>query len=388
MIDANKFKILAIVPSSFCFGLQHITVDFFANFPETVESHFLLTRWNNGEMEKLLKENKINYSFSWLGMFSRKMDWVNLKMSLHALIKLPRLYFDFIKLKKNFKPDIIYFANHHELILLWPVLLFSKKRVVCHMHDPSPAIPFQKKTFKWYSKQVDKFIAISESVRLRTLTLGCEPGKIETIYNGIYLPESYSNQRLNEFCKLKNWPEDVFITGITGQMTETKGYEDVLEAFKLVYKNNNKVRLALGGKPLEPLYSYLMEKITKENLGDVVCFTGWLAASDIFYRNIDVYVLASRHEEGFGLVVAEAMAYALPVVATQSGGVTEIIENGENGFLVEKQNISQMADQLYILSKDKNLCKTVGKNARNRIEVHFNIKTQSQALVNSFKELF
>src|SRR5205085_2664671 len=101
MEDSSKLKILAVIPSGFCFGLQHITVDFFSRFPGNIESHFLLTKWGNDELERLLKQKNIPYSFSWLGMFSRKMDRVNLKMSLHALIKLPTLYFDFIRLKKK-----------------------------------------------------------------------------------------------------------------------------------------------------------------------------------------------------------------------------------------------------------------------------------------------
>src|SRR5205085_3779166 len=118
-------------------------------------------------------------------MFSRKMDRVNLKMSLHALIKLPTLYFDFIRLKKKLRPDILYFANHHELIMLYPVLLFSKTKIVCHMHDPAPAIPFQIKSFKKYGGLVNAFIAVSENVRSRTIALGCRPEKIKTIHNGI-----------------------------------------------------------------------------------------------------------------------------------------------------------------------------------------------------------
>lgn len=147
MNKTDKIKILAIIPSGFCFGLQHVTIDFFSMFPQNVQSHFLLTKFGNGDMEKMLRIKNLAYSYSWLGMFSRKLDALNIRMSLHSLIKLPKLYYDFIKLKKKFKPDVIYFANHHELILLYPVLLFNKVKVVCHMHDPAPAINFQKKTF-------------------------------------------------------------------------------------------------------------------------------------------------------------------------------------------------------------------------------------------------
>ena len=377
---SNKLKVLATIPSGFCFGLQHVTVDFFSRFPEDIQSHFLLTKWNNGEMEKLLKKYNIPYSFSWLGMFSRKMDLVNIKMSLHALIRLPKLYIDFIRVQKKVKPDILYFANHHELILLYPLLLFTKKKVVCHMHDPSPAIPFQQKTFRKYNKVVDSYIAISENVRERTIALGCNPEKIKTIHNGIIIPQVEREARKNTFAQQAGWNNDVFIIGITGQMTEKKGHLDLLAAFKIVAGKNPLARLVIGGKKQEPLYSILKETILKLQMEKLVFFSDWLPDINLFFQSIDVFVLASRHEEGYGLVVSEAMVNYLPVVITKSGGAVEIVEEGKSGYIVPKEDPQTMAQKLYELSADLSLCETIGQNGRERIIQHFNLKNQAEEL--------
>ncbi len=69
-------------------------------------------------------------------MFSRKLDWVNLRMTLECLAKLPIAWSHCIRVWWSFRPDVIYVANHHEVILLWPLLLLMRQRVVCHMHDP------------------------------------------------------------------------------------------------------------------------------------------------------------------------------------------------------------------------------------------------------------
>lgn len=382
MNSPGKLTILATIPSGYCFGLQHVTVDFFSRFPPGVKSHFLLTKWGNGEMEALLKKNGIPYSFSWLGMFSRKMNRLNIKMSIHALLKLPRLYLDFIRLQKKLQPDILYFANHHELILLYPVLLFSKRKIVCHMHDPAPVIDFQKKTFKRYGKLVHHFIAISESVRMRTMALGCPPEKIVTIHNGISIPRNINTKRENELAALAGWDPGVFIIGITGQMTATKGHSDLLDAFKQVHRNNPAVRLIIGGKQLEPLFSELTNAIRESGLEKLVFFTGWLSDVSVFFRNIDVFVLASRHEEGYGLVVAEAMSYKVPVVITNSGGAVEIVEDGKSGYVVPKAGIAEMAARLQALAADAALRTAMGERARTEIEQNFNINTQTTQLVN------
>ena len=91
-------KVLAIVPSGACFGLQNVTLSFFSHVSNQLKPIFLLTRWTDGEFAKSLDELHIPYEYSWMGMFSRKLDWNNLRMSLHCGSKLPRLYFDYLRL--------------------------------------------------------------------------------------------------------------------------------------------------------------------------------------------------------------------------------------------------------------------------------------------------
>lgn len=339
----------------------------------------MLTRWGNGEMEKLLATHSIGYSYSWLGMFSRKLDARNLKMSLHALVKLPVLYWDFWKLKRRFKPDVLYFANHHELILLFPVLLFNRTPVVCHMHDPAPNIGFQRWTFRWYSKRVKQFIAISDNVRKRTIDLGCAPDKIKTVHNGIVIPGAERLQKKHTWRSKNQWPADAVIIGITGQMTPTKGSMDLLEAFYQLYQQNNRVRLVIGGKKAEPQYTLLQEKIAAYQLQSVVYFPGWIDRVDDFFAEIDVFVLASRHDEGYGLVVAEALVRQLPVVITASGGAVEIVDDGINGFIVPKSDPAALASKLAHVVADAALRQRMGAAGRNKISTAFNL--QHQALI-------
>lgn len=383
----KELRILAVIPTGFCYGLQIGTIEFFSRFPDEIKSHFLLTRWGNGEFEKLLNRHGIPYSYSWIGMFSRKMDWKNIRMSLLTLFKLPRLYYDFIKLIRKQNPDILFFANHHELILLYPVLRFIKKKVVCHMHDPSPAIKFQKKTFSYYGKRVDQFISITESVRQRTIALGCDPEKIKTIRMSTTIHPERNFGRKNEFCEKAGWPQNVFIIGITGQMTLTKGVLDVVEAFKLVNERNPATRLVIGGKPIEPFYTELKQHINNWNLEHLVYFPGWLPDVTSYFHNIDVHVLASRHEEGLGLTIAEAMVASVPVVITKSGGAVELVDDGVTGFVVEKANPRQMGEKLNELSENSELYRLFARAARTRVETYFNIDKEVKVMVELFYSL-
>jgi len=373
----RELRILAIVPSSFCFGLQNLTLEFFGHRSSWVRPFFLNTAWNDGEFPRRLDALGLPHAETWFGMFSRRLDPRNIKMTLHCLVKLPLGYWDFLRIYRRFRPDVIYLANHHEIILLWPLLLFFRQKVICHMHDPSPAIPFQKASFSVWRLAVRRFIFISQSVRDRTALLGRVQPEDPVVHNGVKV-ESLALPRLRKdrFVRQFGWPAESVIVGLTGQMTATKGHEDFVEAAFLAAKQCITLRFVIGGKALEPLYPRLLELIEAKGLRHRFGFPGWLESSKFFFEGIDVFVMASRHDEGFGLVVAEAMERAVPVVATRSGGAVEIVVDGVTGFLVEKQAPIELAARIDDLARDAEMRAAIGQAGRSRVVRDFELQAQ------------
>lgn len=377
-MSEHRIKVLAIVPSAFCYGLQQITIEVFSALKPKLDSHFLVTRWNDGEFARRLDKHVISYSYSWLGMFSRRLDFRNLKMSLHALIMLPKLYIDFALIVRKKRPDILFFANHHELILLLPMLLFQKRPIICHMHDPSPAIRFQRFTFKWYSRVVDSFVAISHDVAGRLGDLGCAMSRIQVIHNGVSVPDpdELKQSGMSRF----GFKSTDFVLGIAGQMTLTKGHLDVLMAFGEVHKVDSRIKLLIGSKKVEPLYSILTKYINDQGLQEAVLFTDWLPSMNKFYAAIDLFILASRHKEGYGLVVAEAMAAGVPALITDSGGAVELIENDFDGWIVPRENPGIMANKIIEIARNSDGYKLVKSRVRSKIINEFSIEVSAERL--------
>lgn len=376
--SGRKLRVLAIIPSGFCFGLQNLTLDLFGELTDRIDAHFLNTRWSDGEFGKRVEALGYQQTGTWLGMFSRKLDRRNRRMTTEALHRLPRAWCDFLRLMRTFRPDIIYLANHHEVILLWPLLLLHRKRVVVHIHDPSPPILFQKASFFVWRRCVSKFVFISSSVRSRTALLGQLSSSDIVVHNGVRVaPLPPRRDRQHRFTEQFGWDRTCLLVGITGQMTETKGHEDFIDAAEQVATAHPELRFIIGGKPNEPFRSQLRECIAAAGLEDRFGWAGWLDSAQDFYESIDVLVLASRHDEGFGLVVAEAMERGCTVISTESGGATEIIENGISGLLVPKRNPERLANAINSVAENAELRHRLASQGRERVARHFDLKTQA-----------
>jgi glycosyltransferase involved in cell wall biosynthesis len=371
-------KILAVVPSGFCFGLQNAELAFFAQASLKLQCHFLTTRWTDGEFVKQLGELKFPYSSTWLGMFSRRLDKANLKMTVECLLKLPIAWRDFIRLYRSYRPDIVYFANHHEIILLLPLLLWIRRKVVCRIHDPPPAIIFQKLSFRFWRCGVGRFLFISENARERLAQLGPLDDADIVVHNGGAIsPLTMPRRRVDRFCKLFDWPDDSIIIGMSGQISLNKGQEDFVEAASIAHSQNRKMRFVIGGRGDDDFVSRLKKLVGARGLDGCIKFSGWLPNPREFYKAIDIFVLASRHEEGFGLVVAEAGERGLPIIATRSGGAIEVLVDGETGVLVEKEDAQALARSMTRFAADGQLRDQMGQRARERIVAKFNLAAQA-----------
>jgi glycosyltransferase involved in cell wall biosynthesis len=161
----------------------------------------------------------------------------------------------------------------------------------------------------------------------------------------------------------------------------------LLEGFAIIQRQIPNLLLVLVGPIEDPAR---LERKTRElGIEAAVRPLGGVPLSELvqLYRGAEGVVLSS-HQEGFGMVLCEAMACGTPVVSTRCGGPEEIILHGETGFLVPLDNARALADAMRILWEDKGLRAQMGKRAREEVSERFSSDTIGTQILAAYQRLY
>ncbi len=179
--------------------------------------------------------------------------------------------------------------------------------------------------------------------------------------------------------------EKAFVIGCVKSLEELYNIDILIKAFALVKSKYQKQNIKLliigtGSQEIE-----LKKLVNDMKLSDDVIFTGRIAFSEIskYFNMLDVLVNISDYES-FGVSVIEAMACEKPVIATNTGGLKEIIENLEYGSLISIRNIEQTAFEIERYLIDEPLRQRVGKAAREKVIQNYNWKDNIQQMINVY----
>lgn len=243
---------------------------------------------------------------------------------------------------------------------------------------------------KLVEKQIFRFsnsvIANAEAVRRYLVKRGIEEQKISVIYNGLDLerlkPKTTDRAEiLREFALPEN---KKIVTIVANLRHEVKNYPLFLRSAKKVKENFPGVAFVCAGEG--ELLSEMRKLAEELNIGDAVYFLGRCAKIAELLSVSDICVLSSV-SEGFSNSILEYMSAGKPIVATNVGGASEAIIDGETGFLVESNNDAQMAEKLLQLLQNDHLAEKYGRRGREIVETTFSCEAQLQKTKNLYQNL-
>ena len=218
--------------------------------------------------------------------------------------------------------------------------------------------PFMRSPVKKVLRDADGVFAVSNALKNEIIATGVTgiANKTKLSWNSVDINKFSS--KANDSFKKENKLEDKPIVLFVGNLIKRKNVESLLEAKKVSQSDYYLVIVGDG-----PLFKKLSKKVEEENIHDVI-FTGSRNDVENIIPSCDVLVLPS-YSESFGLVLIESLACGKPVIGSDVGGITEIINN-DVGLLVNPNKVSSIAKAIDTIIGDDDFRLILSLNARNR----------------------
>lgn len=269
------------------------------------------------------------------------------------------------------------------------------RRVVWHVRDrieddylPKSAV----RIFRFLSHIIPHYVIANSAATLKTLHLpstalassipsGVEiSGKTVIVHDGTAAVEPLVTPR----------SDSAFRIGLIGRISPWKGQHIFIQAAKLVNERFPQARFVIVGAALfgEEEYEREVRQLPGQlGIEQIVEFAGFCKDINLVLSKLDLVVHASTKGEPFGQVIIEGMAAGKPVVATNGGGVPEIVEDGETGILVPMGDAKAMAQAICKVLGSPEIAREMGRKARNRVAEHFTMDHTARKVEAVYEEM-
>lgn len=206
-------------------------------------------------------------------------------------------------------------------------------------------------------------------------------GKSAVIYNGIELHNFHSCIDVKKKRVELGLRQEERVVGNVGSLYPVKGQIYLLKAAKIVLQKFPNVKFIFVGRG--DLEHKLKEEAKNLNITDHVLFLGFREDIHELLKVMDVFVLPSL-SEGLPLSLIEAMACSLPNIASNVGGISEVIDDGLNGFIIPPADPEKLADRITYLLKNTQSASKIGKRALQKVKANFDLQT----MINNYSRIY
>jgi len=323
-------------------------------------------------------------------------EFEDLNVPLYHVPKEKRIDFKAMKkLAEIVEEQDIHVVNAHHFLpfvySFYGAKIRSKVSLVYTEHSEADVrnIPWKWRLLgKYILHKTDFFIGISDAVTDTFLKVFDQmEGRHRTIKNGVDLEAFKEIEDKDSIKKTLGLPTNEVSIGIVANFRRNKNHLFLLKAFHELLKRNNTVRLFLIGQGFthdpENSEGEIRQFISTHGMDGKVVFTGYRPDVSNLLKALDIFCLTS-YKEGLPIAMIEAMASSLPVVGTDVEGIRDVVVHGENGFLVEVENIESMVSALGILIENADTRKDMGRRSRELAMENYSL----QACLRQYEALF
>jgi len=301
---------------------------------------------------------------------------------LKDIFALPFAAWALFKLIRDLKINLVH-ANDY----WWGPISYIASRlahVPCVVHIRQEVEPRRIKQY-WFKKPT-RMIAVSDRIRNVVIESGVDPAHVTVIYSGINTSLTVNSDAGKKIREQYRLADNQPVIGTVANLFQRKGYEYLIPAIVEVRRKIPDLHCLIIGEGDPNYYALLMEMVQKQGLNQAITFTGFQSAVLAHIAAMDIFVLPSLME-GFGIVLLEAMMMGKPIVATNVGGIPEIVDDTVTGFLVPQRDSSALAQRILCLLENQKLREQLGSKGKSRVVELFSIDRTVRQLETLYGEL-
>lgn len=368
-----KIRTLHLIDSAEIAGGQRYLLDLVKHSDSDFE-HIVVLSYE-GPFVKLLKDQNCNYIL--ISMESR--------FSFRSIWKIRKYIHDE---KINILHAHGYRSNFYGRLACLFVGITNVTTIHVSLYDYIGTPPFIRGLYllieKMTSYMTSKYICISAAMRDDLQKMGIREEKMVVIHNGVDLDVFYAREPDKTLSDALGIKENHPVIATVGRMVTEKGQIYLIEALSHLRDRWPSLRCLFIGTG--PLLGQLKNRAVALGLAETCIFTGVRMDMADIYPLMDLFVLPSLREP-FGLVLLEAMASGIPVIATDSGGPSEFIKSGINGVLVPPKDSKSLALQINRLLSGKEKADDIGKEGLKTVRDLFNVKQTAKKIEDAYYSL-
>jgi len=273
---------------------------------------------------------------------------------------------------KRLKPDVVHAHDPHAVAMASLALSFGAP-------SPAPALVASRRVdfhlksnsfSRWKHRQVDCFIAASEAIRRMLVGDGVPADRTVTVHEGIDVDHVLAAPAVNVHEAF--WlPHRAPVVGNVAALVPHKGHRHLIEAAHLVVREVPDARFIILGEG--ELREQLERQVRESQLEKHVLLPGFRADVLGCLKGFDLFVMSSV-TEGLGTSLLDAMACSKAIVATQAGGMPEVVDEGRTGFLVAPRDHHAMAQAIIRLLTQEPLRRQMGEAGFARVRERFTVE--------------
>jgi glycosyltransferase involved in cell wall biosynthesis len=259
----------------------------------------------------------------------------------------------------------------------------SRPPVVAHVRQEIEP----EKASRYSLDRADFVVAISRHVERALVCGGVSQEKVRTIYSGLHFTTpSHSDAGRTAVCRTLGLSDTDVLVGTVANLFPRKGYHVMLRALPAIIEAAPTVHYVLIGTG-DDGYTESLKTLAREmGIADHVHFAGFRNPVQPYIAALDLYVHPALME-GFGIAVVEAMAQGKAVVATNTGGLPEVVEQEQTGLLVDPGNPNQLGQAVVDLLKDGSRRERMGKLAALKAREWFDVNKTVQEMESLYRTL-